>query len=92
MILCTGGVSYALFISLLISKMFCTKDEGGVRPLEGVGPDHIKLTTCTREYRIQLQQNLCTFFTDVPVFYMALSLNHFYGGKYITWAIGRGGP
>jgi hypothetical protein len=24
-ILCTGGVSYALFISLLISKLFCTK-------------------------------------------------------------------
>jgi hypothetical protein len=23
--LCTGGYSYALFISLLISKLFCTK-------------------------------------------------------------------
>jgi hypothetical protein len=28
-ILCTGGVSYALFISLLISKLFCTKGEWG---------------------------------------------------------------
>ncbi len=39
-----GGVSYALFISLFISKLFCTKGEGG--PLEGVVPkNHKKLTT-----------------------------------------------
>ncbi len=28
-ILCTGGVSYAPFILLLISNLFCTKGEGG---------------------------------------------------------------
>jgi hypothetical protein len=48
--LCTGGVSYALFISLLISKLLCTKGEGGGGvgggPLDGVRPkNHIKLKT-----------------------------------------------
>ncbi len=59
--LCTGGVSYALFILLLISKLFCTKGEGGGGeggggggPLDGVGPEnHIKLPTCSTEYKIQ---------------------------------------
>ncbi len=48
-------LSYALFISL-ISKLFCTKGAGGggEGPLEGVGPEnHIKLTTCSTENRIQ---------------------------------------
>ncbi len=43
---CTGSVSYALFISLLISKLFCTVQravwggagEGGGGPLKEVDP------------------------------------------------------
>ncbi len=99
---CTGGVSYALFISPLISKLFCTRGEvggeggrahlpspslrywdevnslcpsgggrgwlsdnvnslcpcgggrGGGGPFKGLCPkNHIKLTTCSTEYRIQ---------------------------------------
>jgi hypothetical protein len=36
------------------------------------------------------QQNF--FFTDVPIFYIELGLNDFDEGKFITRAIGRGGP
>jgi hypothetical protein len=39
--LCTGGLSDALFISLLISKLFCTKGFMG----EGGGAGHSKFTS-----------------------------------------------
>jgi hypothetical protein len=50
------SISYALLISLLISKLFCTKGDGGGggegESLEGVGPEnHIK--THNMQYRIQ---------------------------------------
>ena len=53
------GIFIALFISVLISILICTKDRigeqgGGGEPLEGEGPvNHIKLTTYNTEYRIQ---------------------------------------
>jgi hypothetical protein len=75
MILCTGGVSYALFISLLISKLFCTKGEGGGgrRPLEGVVPEnHIKLTKCTTEYRIQNKAAAKFIYIKLPPMYLFL--------------------
>ncbi len=57
--------------------------------LEWVGPEnHIKLTTCSTEYRIQLQQILCTQ-NYQSFFYMALGLNALDRGKSITRAIGR---
>jgi hypothetical protein len=71
MILCTGGVSYALFISMLISKLFCTKSEGGggESPLEGVGPEnHIKLATCTTEYRIQNTAAAKLMYIKLPMY------------------------
>ncbi len=96
---CTGSVSCALFTSLLISKLFCTKGEGeggSGGPLEGVGPEnHIKLATCSTEYRIQntpeaklmnIKLPMYLFFIwrlDLMILMLAIS---------ITLAIGRGGP
>jgi hypothetical protein len=45
--LCTGGVSYAPFKSLLISNLFCTKGEGGEGGRESLPPLHSNLF-CTK--------------------------------------------
>ncbi len=53
--LCTGGASYALFISLLISKLFCTKGERG--PLGGPWKSH---KTHNMQYRMQNTEYTCS--------------------------------
>jgi hypothetical protein len=63
--------------------------EGGVGPLEGVGPEnHIKLTTCSTEYRIKNTEAATTaklMYIKLPMylfFNMALALDAFDGDKF----------
>jgi hypothetical protein len=97
---CTGGVSYALYISLLISKLFCTKGlyRWRGKGMEDPAPPYIHPNTFTAaaktltstyitECRIHNTETHVHKITNAPVFYMALGLNAFDVGKSITWAI-----
>ncbi len=96
--LCTGGVPYALFISLLISKLLQQYKVNSLCPAVGGVVSGTKwiyfipLTTppptaYSKEYRIQK-----LMYIKSPVFYTALGLNDFDEGKSISRAIGSGGP